>query len=133
MWKQFYSEIFISTSHPSPSGFDLQFLFEQTPKIGHNVLSLGSRVSDPVDKQLHLMLLQMIVSTKPPNLADNSLGVSLLEFLPDCVFGKSDSAMYPTYVTLQLDPEIQTDWFASLSESPPLTYFAAIECNSTSH
>ncbi len=27
----------ISTSHPSPSGFDRQFLFEQTPKIERNV------------------------------------------------------------------------------------------------
>ena len=50
-----YSKSFSSTSHPSPSGFDQQFLFEQIPKTEHSVESSETQVNDQVDKQLHPM------------------------------------------------------------------------------
>ena len=103
MWTCFYFEIFSSTSHPLLSEFDLQFLFEQILRIEHSGVSLESRESGLIDKQLHQESLLKIKGVKPPYLSDNNLAGSLRESLQDPVSYGSGEYKNVTFVDHRLD------------------------------
>jgi hypothetical protein len=75
----------------------------------------------------------MIKGEKPQCPLDSSSVDILRESQQDLVSYGSDGGMNPTYVDHLQDPERQSDWFASLLDSPRAILVDAVECNVTSH